>query len=42
MAVLGQVITKNYAAYNGDCVEVMQSLPSNSVHLSVYSPLYAA
>lgn len=38
MAVLGQVITKNYAAYNGDCVEVMQSLPSNSVHLSVYSP----
>ena len=41
MAILNQVITDRYAAYNGDCVEVMQSLPSNSVHLSVYSPPFA-
>lgn len=33
-----QVITKNYALYNGDCVEVMKGLPSESIHLSVYSP----
>ena len=41
MAILNQVITDRYAAYNGDCVEVMQSLPSESVHLSVYSPPFA-
>jgi DNA modification methylase len=35
---MDQVITDRYAAYNADCIEVMQSLPSESVHLSVYSP----
>lgn len=38
MAVTDQVITDKYAIYNGDCIEVMQSLPDQSVHLSVYSP----
>lgn len=38
MAVISQHIAKNYAAYNGDCVEVMQDLPADTVHLSVYSP----
>lgn len=38
MAVRDQVITDQYAAYNGDCVQVMQSLPTGSVHLSLYSP----
>ncbi len=38
MAVIEQDITKSYALYNGDCIEVMQSLPSEKVHLSVYSP----
>lgn len=38
MAVSNQVITDNYAIYNGDCIETMQKLPSNSVHLSIYSP----
>lgn len=38
MAVIDQKICDEYAVYNGDCVEVMQSMPSNSVHLSVYSP----
>lgn len=38
MAVLEQVVTEHYAAYNGDCIEVMQSLPAESIHLSVYSP----
>lgn len=32
------VITENYAAYNGDCVEVIKDLPSESVGLSVFSP----
>jgi DNA modification methylase len=38
MAVINQVITNQYAIYNGDCVEVMQSMPDKSVHFSVYSP----
>lgn len=38
MAVLDQVIAEKYALYNGDCIEVMQSLPAGCVHLSVYSP----
>ena len=28
----------NYTAYNGDCVDVVRQLPSNSVDFSVYSP----
>ena len=38
MAIADQVITDRYAIYHGDCMEVMQSLPEKSVHLSVYSP----
>lgn len=32
------VITDCYAIYNDDCVNVMQQLPDESVHLSIYSP----
>jgi DNA modification methylase len=39
--VLDQDITDTYAIYNGDCMEVMPSLPEGSVHLSVYSPPFA-
>lgn len=38
MAVKEQSITSRYAIYNGDCIEVMQTLPDESVDLSVYSP----
>ena len=38
MAVLDQRLTDRYAIYNSDCIEVMQSLPEKTVHLSVYSP----
>ena len=38
MAVIDQVIRENYALYNGDCIETMRALPSDSVHLTVYSP----
>lgn len=38
MAVMAQTITDDYALYNGDCCEVMPTLPDGSVHLSVYSP----
>lgn len=38
MAVIDQLITDRYALYNGDCIEVMASLPSERIHLSLYSP----
>lgn len=38
MAVADQKITDRYAIYNGDCCEVMATLPDASIHLSVYSP----
>ena len=36
-----QVITNDYAAYLGDCMEVLPKLPDGSVHLSLYSPPFA-
>lgn len=36
--VIDQVVADNYAIYNGDTIEVSKSLPSNSVHFSVFSP----
>ena len=39
--VYDQAITDRYAIYNGDCMEVMPTLPAGSVHLSVYSPPFA-
>lgn len=41
MAVSNQKITKDYALYCGDCIEVMQGLPDKSVDLTVYSPPFA-
>lgn len=38
MAIKDQVITDQYAIYNGDCMEVMKDLPDNKVDLSIYSP----
>jgi DNA modification methylase len=38
VAVIEQVVTDNYAIYNGDCIEVMAKMPDQSMHLSVYSP----
>lgn len=38
MAVADQKITENYAIYSGDCMEVMASMPPQSIDLSIYSP----
>lgn len=38
MAVFDQTLTDRYALYHGDCLDVMASLPSASMALSVYSP----
>ena len=41
MAVIEQVITDRYAIYNGDSAEWIQSIPDESIGLSVYSPPFA-
>lgn len=38
MAVIAQVVNEKFAAYHGDCIKVMQSLPDQKIHLSLYSP----
>lgn len=42
MNVLNQEITDRYAIYHADCVDVLRSLPDNSVHFSVFSPPFAS
>jgi hypothetical protein len=37
-----QEIEKNYALYNGDCVEVVSNLPDESIHYSIFSPPFAS
>lgn len=41
MAIIDQTITKTYALYNGDCIEVMKSLPAASMDMSLFSPPFA-
>ena len=41
MAVLDQEITDQYAIYNGDSCEVLPTIPTATVGLSVYSPPFA-
>jgi len=38
MVVKQQKITKNYALYNGDCCEVIKSIPDDSIGYSIFSP----
>jgi len=38
VAVNDQIITDQFAIYNGDCIEVMRGLPDGCVGLSIYSP----
>ncbi len=42
MAVIDQVVNDKYSIFNSDCIEVMQSLPEKSIHMSIYSPPFAA
>jgi len=41
MSAIKEVITKDYAIYNNDCMNVLETLPEASIDLSVYSPPFA-
>jgi DNA modification methylase len=40
--VLNQASGDNWTLWNADCIEVVNSLPENSLHLSIFSPPYAS
>lgn len=41
MPIIDQTITPKYALYNGDSAEILTKFPSESIHLSIYSPPFA-
>lgn len=42
MNCIDQVVTDRYAAYHGDCVEVLRGLPDASIGYSIFSPPFAS
>jgi len=36
--VVNQKITKDYALYHADCIDVLNEIPKDKIHLSIYSP----
>ena len=38
---LKPVITDKYALYNGDCIDVAKTIPTESVHFEIFSPPFA-
>lgn len=36
-----EVVKDDYAVYNADCVDLVSSLPADSIHFSVFSPPFA-
>jgi DNA modification methylase len=42
MNCIDQIVTDRYAAYHGDCVEVLKGLPDASVGYSIFSPPFAS
>lgn len=41
MLVKQEIHESNYSIYNSDCMEVLPTIPDNSIDLSVYSPPFA-
>lgn len=42
MNCIDQVVSDKWAAYRGDCVEVLQGLPKHSIGYSIFSPPFAS
>lgn len=38
MKVINQIVKDKYSIYHGDSVEVIQGIPDNSIHYSIFSP----
>ena len=42
MNCIEQIVTERYAAYHGDCVEVLRGLPDASIGYSIFSPPFVS
>lgn len=42
MNIIDQNVTDNFAAYHGDCIDVLRGIPDESVHYSIFSPPFAS
>jgi DNA modification methylase len=42
MNCINQIVTSKYAAYHGDCVEVLAGIPDASIGYSIFSPPFAS
>lgn len=42
MDVIDQELTEKYAIYNGDSVELLKTIPNDSIHYSLFSPPFAS
>tara|TARA_R110000824_G_scaffold102100_1_gene242270 strand:- start:11621 stop:12547 length:927 start_codon:yes stop_codon:yes gene_type:complete len=40
--VLDQHISERFAAYHGDCIDVIRGIPEDSIHYSIFSPPFAS
>ena len=40
--IIDQQYAEDWAAYHGDCVEVLKGLPSESIHYSIFSPPFSS
>lgn len=42
MEVLSETITNDFAIYNGDCIEIMPNIPTESIGYSIFSPPFSS
>lgn len=42
MNILDQAVKDRYAIYNGDCVDVLSSVPDDSIHYAIFSPPFSS
>lgn len=42
IGVINQAMSDSYALYNGDSAEILQGIPSDSIHYSIFSPPFAS
>ena len=40
--MIDQAVSDRYALYNGDSAEILQGIPSDSIHYSIFSPPFAS
>lgn len=42
VGVINQVVTDRWSVINGDCIECVKNIPSESIHYSIFSPPFAS